>query len=92
MPWPLAILVVMLCGAFAGLINGVLVEVAQIDSFIATLGTGTILYALALWLTGGRQVMGHLRTRIHRCQRVIAARDPDAGRLRDRARRRHFGS
>jgi ribose transport system permease protein len=37
-----------------------LVEVAQIDSFIATLGTGTIFYALALWLSGGRQVMGHL--------------------------------
>jgi ribose transport system permease protein len=37
-----------------------LVEVAQIDSFIATLGTGTILYALALWHTDGRQVIGTL--------------------------------
>jgi ribose transport system permease protein len=43
-----------------GLINGVLVEVAQIDSFIATLGTGTILYAIANWHTGGRQIMGLL--------------------------------
>jgi ribose transport system permease protein len=59
-PWPLAILVVLLCSALAGLANGLLVEVAQIDSFIATLGTGTIFYALALWLSGGRQVMGHL--------------------------------
>ena len=59
-PWPLAILVVLLCAGFAGLVNGLLVEVAQIDSFIATLGTGTILYALALWHTGGRQVMGVL--------------------------------
>jgi ribose transport system permease protein len=59
-PWPLACLVVLLCGAVAGLINGLLVEVAQIDSFIATLGTGTILYALALWHTDGRQVMGVL--------------------------------
>jgi ribose transport system permease protein len=59
-PWPLAMLIVILCGALAGLINGLLVEVAQIDSFIATLGTGTILYALALWLSNGRQVMGHL--------------------------------
>jgi ribose transport system permease protein len=59
-PWPLAILVVLLCSAFSGLINGMLVEVAQIDSIIATLGTGTILYALALWLSGGRQVMGIL--------------------------------
>src|SRR5438105_3122262 len=59
-PWPLACLVVVLAGGAAGLINGLLVEVAQIDSFIATLGTGTILYALALWLTGGRQIMGVL--------------------------------
>ena len=59
-PWPLAMLLVMLCSGVAGLINGLLVEVAQIDSFIATLGTGTIFYALALWLSGGRQVMGHL--------------------------------
>jgi ribose transport system permease protein len=59
-PWPLACLVVLLCSAFAGLVNGLLVEIAQIDSFIATLGTGTILYALALWLSGGRQVMGQL--------------------------------
>jgi ribose transport system permease protein len=41
-----------------GLINGILVEVAFIDSFIATLGTGTALYAIALWHTGGRQVLG----------------------------------
>lgn len=59
-PWPAAVLVVLLCGALMGLINGLLVEVAQIDSFIATLGTGTILYALALWHTDGRQVMGVL--------------------------------
>jgi ribose transport system permease protein len=59
-PWPLACLIVVLCAGTAGLINGLLVEVAQIDSFIATLGTGTILYALALWHTGGRQVIGEL--------------------------------
>jgi ribose transport system permease protein len=53
-------LIVLACGALTGLINGLLVEVAQIDSFIATLGTGTILYALALWHTEGRQVMGVL--------------------------------
>src|SRR5438132_1062035 len=59
-PWPLACIVVVLAGGAAGLINGLLVEVAQIDSFIATLGTGTILYALALWHTGGRQIIGPL--------------------------------
>ena len=59
-PWPLAMIIVIACGGLTGLINGVLVEVAQIDSFIATLGTGTILYALALWHTDGRQVVGSL--------------------------------
>ena len=59
-PWPLAILIVLACAALVGLFNGLLVEVAQIDSFIATLGTGTILYALALWFTEGRQITGLL--------------------------------
>jgi ribose transport system permease protein len=58
--WPLACFIVILCGGAAGFINGVLVEIAQIDSFIATLGTGTVLYALALWHTDGRQVIGDL--------------------------------
>jgi ribose transport system permease protein len=57
-PWPVAVLIVLCLGAAMGVLNGLLVEVAKIDSFIATLGTGTILYALALWHTGGRQVVG----------------------------------
>jgi len=59
-PWPMAVLIVLLLGAFVGFLNGLLVEIAKIDSFIATLGTGTILYALALWHTGGRQMVGIL--------------------------------
>jgi ribose transport system permease protein len=59
-PWPVAVLVVLALGAFTGMLNGFLVEVAKIDAFIATLGTGTVLYALALWHTGGRQVVGQL--------------------------------
>jgi ribose transport system permease protein len=58
--WPLACLIVLLLGCLLGLINGFLVELAQIDSFIATLGTGTTLYAIALWYTEGRQVIGVL--------------------------------
>lgn len=60
MPWPLAVLIVLLLGAGLGAINAWLVEFAQIDAFVATLGTGTIVYALALWYTGGRQVVGTL--------------------------------
>jgi ribose transport system permease protein len=59
-PWPVAVLVVLALGVITGFLNGLLVEVAKIDSFIATLGTGTVLYALALWHTGGRQVVGVL--------------------------------
>jgi ribose transport system permease protein len=60
LPWPVAVLVVLVLGIAVGVLNGLLVEVARIDSFIATLGTGTILYAIALWHTGGRQVVGVL--------------------------------
>jgi ribose transport system permease protein len=60
LPWPLAVMIVLLLGVAVGFLNGLLVEVAKIDSFIATLGTGTVLYALALWHTGGRQIVGVL--------------------------------
>jgi len=59
-PWPIAILLVVVCAGFVGLVNGLLVEIAQVDAFVATLGTGTILYALALWHTDGRQIIGTL--------------------------------
>jgi len=59
-PWPLAILVVLALGATIGLINGLLVRFAKIDSFIATLGVGTILYAFSEWYTGGQQISGTL--------------------------------
>jgi ribose transport system permease protein len=55
-----AVLTVLLLGGIMGVLNGLLVEVAKIDSFIATLGTGTVLYALALWHSGGRQIVGEL--------------------------------
>jgi ribose transport system permease protein len=56
--WPAAVICVLMLGAIMGMLNGLLVEVARIDSFIATLGTGTVLYALALWHSEGRQVVG----------------------------------
>ncbi|MGH7067459.1 MAG: ABC transporter permease [Acetobacteraceae bacterium] len=59
-PWPAAVVLVLLAGIASGFIDALLVEIAQIDSFIATLGSGTIIYALALWHTGGQQVIGTL--------------------------------
>lgn len=58
LPWPLVVLGTLGVGAAVGLINGLLVEFAQIDSFIATLGVGTILYGLGTWYTNGAQIIG----------------------------------
>ena len=42
-----------------GVLNGVIVEFGRIDSFIATLGTGSVMYAVTGWITdGGRIVPG----------------------------------
>jgi ribose transport system permease protein len=58
-PWPLACLAVIAGGGVVGVLNGVIVEFGRIDSFIATLGTGSMLYALTGWITdGGRIVPG----------------------------------
>lgn len=60
LPWPIAVAIVLILGGCLGLINALLVEFAQIDAFVATLGTGTVIYAIALWHTGGRQIVGVL--------------------------------
>jgi ribose transport system permease protein len=60
LPWTVACLLVLLLGAGVGLINGLLVTRVRMDSFIATLGTGTMLYGLNAWYTGGQQVLGLL--------------------------------
>jgi ribose transport system permease protein len=58
--WEVASILCILMGALVGLINGMLVTGARINSFIATLGTGTLLLGLNQWYTGGRQVVGVL--------------------------------
>ena len=60
LPWWGAICCVLLMGAAVGLANGLLITRVKIDSFIATLGTGTILYGLNAWYTGGQQVLATL--------------------------------
>lgn len=56
-PWPLVAVIVIVGGTLVGLINGALVEFGQIDSFIATLGTGSVLYAITGWITGGGRIV-----------------------------------
>jgi ribose transport system permease protein len=60
LPWWAAVIAVLAMGALVGLANGVLVTRVKIDSFIATLGTGTVLYGLNAWYTGGQQVLADL--------------------------------
>jgi ribose transport system permease protein len=60
LPWWAAIVAVLAMGAVVGLVNGILVTRVKIDSFIATLGTGTVLYGLNAWYTGGQQVLASL--------------------------------
>lgn len=60
LPWPLACLLVLAMGALVGVVNGLLVTKVRVNSFIATLGTGTILLGLNQWYTGGRQIVGAL--------------------------------
>ncbi|MEW2414483.1 ABC transporter permease [Streptomyces sp. NPDC046866] len=55
--WPLACLAVVAGGALVGALNGVVVEFGRIDSFIATLGTGSIMYALTGLITGGSRIV-----------------------------------
>ena len=59
-PWPIVVLLLLAMGALVGLINGVLVTVVGIDSFIATLGTGTVLLGINQWYSGGMQVLASL--------------------------------
>lgn len=59
LPWEVAVLVALASGAAIGLVNGLLVHFAKIDSFIATLGVGTALYGFSNWYTNGEQVIGH---------------------------------
>jgi ribose transport system permease protein len=55
--WEAALVVVGISTAL-GIANGLLVTEIGIDSFIVTLGSGTILYGISLWYTGGQQIAG----------------------------------
>lgn len=58
--WEVAALACLVIGAVVGLANGFLVTKLRIHSFIATLGSGTLLLGLNQWYTGGMQVVGTL--------------------------------
>jgi ribose transport system permease protein len=52
------IVLVLLLGALVGLINGAFVVIFGIDSFIVTLGTGTFLGGVVLWISNSETFSG----------------------------------
>jgi ribose transport system permease protein len=58
--WPIwaAILAALAAGAVVGLINGMFVLVFGVDAFIVTLGTGTVLSGVVLWISDSQTISG----------------------------------
>ncbi|MET1025565.1 MAG: ABC transporter permease [Dongiaceae bacterium] len=56
--WPVAAVIVLAIGLVVGLVNGILVTRFKIDSFIATMGVGSLLYGVSNWYTDGQQISG----------------------------------
>jgi ribose transport system permease protein len=54
----LSVVIGLALGTTIGLINGLIVTFAKIDSFIATLATGTVLYGISNWMTNGVEIEG----------------------------------
>lgn len=60
MPAGLAIVVVLGAGAAIGMVNGLLVVRLRMDSFIATLGTGMLVFGATEWYSGNVVIYGDL--------------------------------
>jgi ribose transport system permease protein len=58
--WPigLAVAAALAAAAIVGVVNGALVVLLDLDSFIATLGTGAFVSGLVLWISGSETVGG----------------------------------
>jgi ribose transport system permease protein len=58
--WPilLAIAVAMAMGAVVGTVNGAIILFFRIDSLIVTLGTGTFIQGMVLWISGSNTISG----------------------------------
>lgn len=54
---PVTIVLTLAGGGVIGLITGLLIVRARIDSFIATLGMSSVLLALVTWISGGQQIL-----------------------------------
>jgi len=57
LPIPVTLVITLIVGAAIGLITGVLIVRAGIDSFIATLGVSSVLLAATAWISNGQQIL-----------------------------------
>lgn len=58
--WEAAVIVGLGLGVLVGVLNGVLVAYGGVHSFIATLGTGTLIGGFVLWYSGGRMIFENI--------------------------------
>jgi len=56
--WAETAALILVLSLAVGFVNGALVTWFKIDSFIATMGTGTMLYGLSNWYSNGEQIVG----------------------------------
>ena len=56
--WAESAVLILVLALVAGIVNGLLVTWFRIDSFIATMGTGTLLYGVSNWFSNGEQIVG----------------------------------
>ena len=61
----LAIVVALAVGAAVGAVNALIVLVLGVDSFITTLGMGTLLEGIALWISGSQTITGIPRSLVN---------------------------
>jgi ribose transport system permease protein len=59
LPWGAAFVVTLVVGGLMGLVNGLLIVVFRLNSFIATLGTATVMGGLTTWYSGGQTIVGN---------------------------------
>lgn len=57
-PVGFAVLIALIAGLLVGLLNGVFVILLEIDSLIVTLGMGTFITGVVLWISGSNTVSG----------------------------------
>ena len=59
LPWGAAFVVTLVVGGLIGLANGVLIVVFKLNSFIATLGTATVIGGMTTWYSNGQTIVGN---------------------------------